>query len=122
MLKSTVNIHLPFITKIINLFFENNCFPDDLKPAEVSPLYKKNDDPDKENYRPLNVISHVSKVFERIMYNQIDNFMEDKLSNLLTGFRENHSTQHCLMFILEMWKDILYEGGYVNVYGLIKGL
>ena len=36
MLKSTVDIHLPFITKIINLYFENNCFPDYLKLAEVS--------------------------------------------------------------------------------------
>ena len=94
MLRSTVDIHLPFITKIKYLSFENNCFPDDLKLAEVSPVFKKNNDLNKEIPRPVSVLSLVSKVFERIVYNQIDNFMKDKLSNLLTGFRKNHGTQH----------------------------
>ena len=40
-LKSTVDIHLPFITKTINFSFENGCFPDELKLAEVSPIFKK---------------------------------------------------------------------------------
>ena len=44
MLKSTVDIHLPFITKIINFSFENDCISDELKLAEVSPNLKKNDD------------------------------------------------------------------------------
>ena len=55
-------------TKIVNLSFENNCFPEDLKLAEVSPVFKKNDDLDKENYRLVNVVFHVPKVFERIVY------------------------------------------------------
>ena len=38
--------------------------------------------------------------------------MEDKLLNLLTGLRKNHSTQHWLMCMLEMWKDTLDKGGY----------
>ena len=61
---------------------DNNCYPNDLKLAEVSSVFKKKDDLDKENDRPLSVLSHVSKVFERIMYQQIENFMKDKLSNL----------------------------------------
>ena len=109
MLKFTVDIHLPFKTKIINLPFENNPFRDYLKPAEVSVIYKKNDDLGKENYRPVSVFSHVAKVFKRIVYNQIDNFMKDKLSNLLTGFKKNH----CLMRMLETWKDTMDKGGYV---------
>ena len=88
MLKSTVHIHLPFITKIINFSFENFSFPDELKLAEVSSIFKKNDGLDKENYRPVSVLSHLSKVFERIMYKQIDTFMRDRLSKPLTGLRE----------------------------------
>ena len=113
MLKVTLDIHLSLITKIINLSFENGCFPDDLKLAEVSPIFKKNDDLDKENYRPVSVLFNVSKVFERIIYSQIDAFMQDKLSNLLTGFRKNHSTKHCLMYMLENWKNMLDKRGYV---------
>ena len=46
-LKVTLDIHLSLITKIINLSFENACFPDDLKLVEASPIFKKNDDLDK---------------------------------------------------------------------------
>ena len=113
-LKSTVDIHLPFITKIINVSFENGRFPDELKLAETSLIFKKNDNLDKENYRPVSILSHVPKVFERIVYMQIDTFMRDKLSKLLTGFRKNQSTRHCLMSILEMWKNTLDKGDYVS--------
>ena len=87
-LKYTVDIHLPFITKIINVSFENGHFPDELKLAEVSPIFKKNNYLDKENYRSASILSHVLKVFERIMYMQIDTFIGEKLSKLLTGFRK----------------------------------
>ena len=68
MLKSTVDIHLPFITKIINFSFENDCISDELKLAEVSPNLKKNDDLGKENYRPVSILSNVSKIFGRIVH------------------------------------------------------
>ena len=114
MLKSTVDIHLSFITKIINFSHENGCFPDELKIAKVSPVFKKSDGLDKENYRPASILSHVSKVFERIIYMQIDTFMRDKLSKVLTGYRKNQSIQHCLMSMREMWKNTLDKGGYVS--------
>ena len=82
MLKQTIDIHLPIMTHITNMSTDNNCYPNDLKLAEVSSVFKKKDDLDKENDRPLSVLSHVSKVFERIMYQQIENFMKDKLSDL----------------------------------------
>ena len=49
MLKSTFDIHLLFITKIIIFSFENGCCPDEQKLAEVSPNFKNNDEPNKEN-------------------------------------------------------------------------
>ena len=73
--KSTADIHLSFS---INLSIEKGCFPEELKLAEVSPIFKKKDDLDKENYRPVSVLPHVSKVFERIMHHQIYGYMKDK--------------------------------------------
>ena len=101
MLKSTTDVHVSLLTKIINLSIRNRCFPGELKAAEVTQIFKKNDDLDKENYRPVNVVPHMSKIIERVMYMQIENLMEGKLSKLLTGFRKNHSTQHCLVNMLE---------------------
>ena len=113
MLKVTLDIDLLVIMKIINLSFEMGCFPDDLKLAYFSPILKKNDNLDKGNYRLVSILFNLSKVFARIMCSQIDAFMQDKLSNLLTGFRKNHSTQHCLRKMLESWKNMLDKEGYV---------
>ena len=93
-LKSTIDIHLSFITNSINLSIKKDCFPKELKLAEISRIFKKKDDLDKENYRPVSVLPRVSKVFGRIMHHQINNYMKDKLSKQLTGFRKNNSTQH----------------------------
>ena len=49
-LKSTTDFHLPFITNSINLSIEKGCFPEERKLAEVSSIFKKKDDLDKENY------------------------------------------------------------------------
>ena len=58
-LKSTVDIHLPFITTSIYLSIEKDCFPEEPKFAEVGQIFKKKDDLDKKNYRPLSVLLHV---------------------------------------------------------------
>ena len=113
MLKIALDIHLSLINKIINLSFENRCFPDNLKLQEVIPIFKKCDDLDKRNCRPLSVLLNVSKVFERIIYSQIDAFTQYKQSNLSTDFREHHNTQHCLMYMLEIWKNMLDKEGFV---------
>ena len=113
MLKSTIDVYVSLLPKIINSSIRNGCFPDELRAAEVIPIFNKNDDLDKENYRPVSVLPHVSKIIERVMYIQIKNFIEDKLSKLLTGFRKNHSTQHCLVKLLEKWENTLDKGGFV---------
>ena len=68
------------------------------------PLCKKLDPLKKENYRPLSLLPHVSKVFERIVYKQTNTDMEDKLPKNLTGFRKSHRIQHLLVTMLEKWK------------------
>ena len=64
---------------------EKGIFPDDLKLADASPIFIK------ENYRPVSILPHMSKVFERILYKQIDTFMATKFSPYLCGFRKNQT-------------------------------
>ena len=66
-------------------------FPDELKLAEITLIFQKKDGLDEENYSVLN---YVSKIFERIMYHQINDFMTDKLSKQLKGFRKNHNEKY----------------------------
>ena len=44
---------------------------------------------DKENYRSVTVLSHMSKIFERVMHTQIENFINSKFSTLLTGLQKS---------------------------------
>ena len=56
-----MDIYLPFLTDAINDFLKRGIFSDELKLAEVIPLFKKRDPFDKTNYRPVSLLSHISK-------------------------------------------------------------
>ena len=64
-LKQTIDVHLQHLTNAINYTLQTNCFPDKLKQSKVIPVYKKLDSLEKENYRPVSLLPHVSKVFVR---------------------------------------------------------
>ena len=53
------------------------------------------------NYRPVSTLSNLSKVFEKLIYSQINTYMSDKFSKYLTGFCKNHNTQHALLKMTE---------------------
>ena len=114
-LKQFCDAYLPLLTSIINSSLLNGNFPEVLKCAEVTPIFKKSDCLNKENYRPVSVLSSMSKVFERIMYSQINEFMENKFSNYLTGFRKGHNTQHTFMVMIEKWKKSLDKNLKIGV-------
>ena len=85
-LKDSLSMYTKELTTIINNCLKDGLFPNELKLADVSPVFKKDDDLNKENYRPASILSHMSKVFERIFYKQIDPFMTSKFSPFLCGF------------------------------------
>ena len=62
-LKHTCDTFIPYLTEIINNSVQTGNFPNELKLAEVTPVYKKKNHFNKENYRPVSVSSHVSKNF-----------------------------------------------------------
>ena len=63
-----------FLTETINDSFQTGNFSNELKLAEVMPVYKKRNPLNKENYRPVTVLSHVSKIFEKVIYEQINSY------------------------------------------------
>ena len=76
--------------------------------ADVSPIFKKEDSFKKENYRPVGILTHMSKVFERILYKQIDTFMTTKCSPYHCDFRKNHNAQNSLLKMIETWKKNIW--------------
>ena len=82
--------------------------------ADVLPIHKKDEKTLAKNYRPVSLIPVVSKLFERNMYKEIFEFIENSLSPYLFGFRKGHSTEQCLVVMLETWKIALDEKGYAG--------
>ena len=92
----SMDIYLPLLADIIDDSLKRRIFPDELKLAEVIPFLKKADPFDKTNYLPVSLLSHISKVFERMIYNQINEYIEPSYFKLLTGFRRKYDKQHSL--------------------------
>ena len=83
------------------------------KLAEVSSLYKKNDNLHKGNYRPVSVLPSVSKIYERIMAVQLCDFFDHIFSALLSAFRKRYSCQSTLLNMIELFKKSSDRGEYV---------
>ena len=87
-LKETVDILKSPLTQLFNVTVENQHFPNDLKYANVMPLHKKEENIDKKNYRPISILPSISKIFERLIFMQMTDFVENKISEYLCGFRK----------------------------------
>ena len=66
------------------------------------------------NYRPISILSALSKIVERITSEQINQFMAGMLYPLLSGFRQRYSTQHALFRVVGKWKKHLDMMGIVG--------
>ena len=94
-----------FITENFNLCLNKAEFPEIFKIAEVTPIYKKANPFEKDNYRPISILSNISKSFERIMHNQMNNFFINKLSKYQCGFKKGFGTQHSLLVMIKNFKS-----------------
>ena len=106
-LKNSNNIYLEKLTNIFNECLMNRKFSDTLKRTDVTPVFKKRNDNEKENYSPVSMLSTFSKVFQKLLFEQINDHMQSKFSKHLTGFCKKHSTQNALLVMIEKWKTIL---------------
>ena len=92
----------------------NGKFPVTLKNANVIPVHKKDDPTDNTNFQPVSVLPLLSKVFERVSYNQLGKYMNTFLNKLLCRFRKAHSTQHDLFKLLQQCQKELDNSGLVG--------
>ena len=105
------------IKYLINMSINTSTFPNDLKAAEVSPIYKKNNRLDKCNYRPVSILPCISKIFESVYVDQLSLYFESLFAPTLSGFRKAHNCQHVLIDFIEKCKSSLDNN---KVYGAIE--
>ena len=110
----------PAITHIVNLSIGESSFPSLWKTSKVVPLFKKGDTVSPKNYRPVSLLPITSKILERVVYNQLIEYLEE--NNLLHpshhGFRKNHSTTSALLEMYSNWVEN-YEDDRVTAVVLL---
>ena len=114
-MKTNYDIFAPKLLIDFNFCIQNCVFPSNQKVADVSPVFKKDTKYLKNNYRPVSILPALSKIFERLMNAQINEFMENKLSMYLCGFRKGMSAQNCLLYMFEKWRTCLDKNGKAGV-------
>ena len=100
-LNDGANILAKPIATICNISISSGLFPSDCKITKLKPLHKKGSKTSPEHFRPISLLPLTSKVIERIVYDQVDNFLlqNNVLYNYQSGLRKNHSTDLCLSFL-----------------------
>ena len=92
--------------------------PEELKLAKVIPIYKGEDDQLIQNYRPISVLPFFSKIFDKIIFiNVIEFLKENKLFyDCQFGFWKNHATSHAIITLTERVSKALDTGKIVVGY------
>ena len=104
-LKLTIEQGVKYIFNFVYNNFNNSLFssnfPSHLKNATITPIFKKKDRDNVENYRPVSILPNLSKIYERCMYIQIYEYLNKILPKWQCSFRQGYSAQHCLLVVVE---------------------
>ena len=92
-LKTSAMVTAETLQQLFNQALTTGEFPSNLKNADVTPVFKKNNPLNKENYRSVSVLPIISKVFEKLMQNQINVHIKSFLSPYLGGYRKGFNSQ-----------------------------
>ena len=80
-------------------------FPASFKLVNITPVVKQASRNQKENYRPISILPIITKIFERLTCRQLLSHFDNILSKFQCGFWKGYSPQHCLLLIIDKWKE-----------------
>ena len=113
------NVMAKPLTLMINQMLNTGIFPDKFKQSKVTPIFKANDKKLLSNYRPISVLSSVSKLNEYAISDQLTQYLID--NNLFCsnqyGFRAPHSTELAALNIVDRLTYLVVQGIVpMNIY------
>ena len=114
-MKDSAIVIAPFLTHIFNQSINTGIFPEDLKTAIMSPIYKSGSKTECCNYRPISVLSTVAKILEKLISVQLYEYLEKDaiLASNQFGFRKKISTETAMLNVTNKWL-INMDRGFLN--------
>ena len=102
---------------MFNTSIETRQFPNSWKVARITPIFKDGDKTEKSNYRPISVLPVISKLFEKLVFNQLYQYMKENglFTSDQSGFLRLHSTLTCLLKMSDDWYNGLDLGKLVGL-------
>ena len=90
----------PILTHLINCSLVTSTFPSTEKLAKVTTIHKADSRDLFDNCRPVSVLPIISKILERMVYNQVYAFLERNclITSNQFGFRKGHNTKHAVTY------------------------
>ena len=103
LIKMSSQILSPYLAHIFNTCIVQGVYPSLMKTAKVIPLYKDGGKDDCTNYRPISLLLHANKIFEKLIHNRLYKYLQKGkiLNQNQYGFRKNHSTEYAIYDLIE---------------------
>lgn len=114
---STAALATP-LTNLFNYCIRTSTLPSDWKMSNVTPIHKKDEATDKNNYRPVSVLPAITKLFEKVMSDQLYGSFAPILSSNMSGFLKGNSCATALIKLMDDWRSALDEKKEVGVIAI----
>ena len=95
---------------IFNDCLKESKFPNLMTIDEINPVFKNLENTSQDKYTPISTLSNFTKLFESILFTQLNRYVQNKFSKYQTSFRKNHNMQNSLLRMIESWKVRLKVG------------
>ncbi|CAB3991101.1 Hypothetical predicted protein [Paramuricea clavata] len=107
-LKQCSSVIAPCLCSLFNHSIQSGTLPSELKSANVTPVHKKNKKEPAINYRPISLLSIISKVLERCVCHRFFEHVQDKINKSQQGFFHGHSCVTQLLATLQHIGHVLF--------------
>ena len=113
LVKLSAEILSTLLSIAINNSLKNGVFPDDAEIASVIPLDTgKPTKNEISNFRPISILNTFSKIYEKVIKDQLVSGLDKYPSPLISAYRKGYSTQHVLTCLVEEWRERL-DNNYI---------
>ena len=110
--QAPTKLHI-FITKLFNVLYTYNIYPDIWRQGYITSIYKKGNPDDTNNYRGITINNVMSKIFSTVLNNRIKVHFEGKLNSNQIGFRKNSRTSDHIFVLKTSIEKYVQKNGKI---------